>query len=228
MKKLSVFPVILLFVFGLIFILSASGQDETELPRAKLPVLTTSAGQSNDVVTMNIILEEAGIKYDYCDVPTVELIDTGVGLADKESGPGFHAEVYTDLDKFPKGTQYKTIIIAIGASLKGMGASGLTVSAEESRLKKIIEHCKKKGIFIIATHVGGTTTRGAPGSDNEKMIDAVAPSADYLIVTGDSNKDGRFDKIAKEKEIPLTQIKYALDLVDILKQVFQEEIVGGH
>jgi hypothetical protein len=53
------------------------------------------------------------------------------------------------------------------------------------------------------------------------MIDAVAPSADYLIVTGDGNKDGRFDTIAKDKEIPLTQVEYALDLVDIFKQVFK-------
>lgn len=221
MKKLKIFPVILLFVFGLIFILSASEQAETEIAKAKLPILTTSAGQSNDVVTMNIILEEAGIKYDYCDVPTVEMVEAGVGLADKESGPGFHAEVYTDLDKFPKGTPYKTIIVAIGASLKGMGASGLTVSAEESRLKKIIDHCKKEGIFIIATHVGGASTRGAPGSDNEKMIDAVAPFADFLVVIADSNKDGRFTNIAKEKGIPLTQKEYALDLVDIFKQVFK-------
>jgi hypothetical protein len=221
MKKHKILFTALTFLFGIIIILSAPGLTQTETPKAKLPVLTTSAGQSNDVVIMNIILEEAGIKFDYCDVPTVELIEAGVGLADKESGPGFHAEVYTDLDTFPKGTPYKTIIFAIGANLKGMGASGLTVSAEESRLKKIIDKCKKNGIFIIATHVGGAATRGAPGSDNEKMIDAVAPFADFLIVTADSNKDGRFTNIAKEKGIPLTQIEYALDLVDIFKQVFK-------
>jgi len=53
------------------------------------------------------------------------------------------------------------------------------------------------------------------------MIDAVAPFADYLIITKDGNKDGRFTKIAEEKGVPLTKIEYALDLVDILKQVFQ-------
>ena len=221
MKKLKIFSLTFPVVLSIALILSAVDLAQTDVPKAKLPVLTTSAGQSNDVVTMNIILEEAGIKYDYCDVPNVELIDTGVGLADKESGTGFHAEVYTDLDTFPKGTPYKTIVFAIGASLKGMGASGLTVSAEESRLKKIIDYCKKKGIFIIATHVGGGTTRGAPGSDNEKMIDAVAPFADFLVVIADSNKDGRFTNIAKEKGIPLAQKEYALDLVDIFKQVFK-------
>lgn len=220
MKKLKIFSFTLPFVLGLSLILSAVDLAQTDVPKAKLPILTTSAGQSNDVVTMNIILEEAGIKYDYCDVPTVELIEAGVGLADKESDAGFHAEVYTDLEEFPKGTPYKTVIVAIGASLKGMGASGLTVSAEESRLKKIIDHCKKKGIFIIATHMSGAATRGAPGSDNERMIDAVAPFADFLVFLADSNKDGRFTNIAKEKGIPHIQIEFALDLVDIFKQVF--------
>jgi hypothetical protein len=221
MKNLSKFYLLLAIVCGLLFSLSAPELGGAEVPKAKLPVLTTSAGQSPDVTTVNIVLDEAEIKYDYCDVPDVELLKAGVGLADKESGPGFHVEVHTDLDKFPKGTSYKTVIFAIGASLKGMGASGLTVDAEANRLKKLIDHCKKEGIFVIGVHVGGQSKRGAPGSDNERMIDAVAPLADYLIVTADSNKDGRFNSIAEENEIPLTQVEYALDLVDLLKQVFQ-------
>lgn len=221
MKVLKRFNVLLFFVFGLFLGLSMSGLAETDIPTAKLPVLSTSAGQSTDVVTVNIVLEEAGIKYDYCDVPTVEMVEAGVGLTGKESAPGFHVEIHSDLEKFPEGTPYKTLIFAIGASLKGMGASGLTVDIEVNRLKKLIDYCKKKKILIIAAHVGGTSKRGAPGGDNERMIDAVAPFADYLIVTADSNKDGRFNDIAREKGIPLTQIEYALDLVDILKQVFE-------
>jgi hypothetical protein len=154
-------------------------------------------------------------------VPTLDLIKAGVGLAGKESGPGFHIEVNTDLAAYPEGTPYKTVIFAIGASLKGMGASGLTVDAEVKRLKEIIEYCKQEKIFIIAMHAAGTSGRGAPGSDNEKMIDTVAPFADYIIVATDSNKDGRFDSIAKDKGIPLTQVEYALEIVDVLKQVFE-------
>ena len=201
--------------------IQAAGSQDAEIPKAQLPILTTSAGQSPDVTTVNIVCEEAGILYDYCDVVTVELIGAGVGLADKESGEGFHIEVHTDLDTFPKGTPYRAIIIAIGASLKGMGASGLTVEDEVTRLKNILDYCKSQAIFIIGAHVGGSSKRGAPGGDNERMIDAVAPFVDYLIVTGDGNKDGRFNKIAEEKGIPLTQIEYALELVDILKSVFE-------
>ncbi len=211
----------IVFLAFLMILFPANILSQTAVLKAKVPVLTTSAGQSNDVTTVNIVLEEAGIGYDYCDVPDIDMMNAGVGLADKESGPGFHAEVYTDLTKFPKGTPYKTMIVAIGASLKGMGASGLTIETEEARLKRIIEYAKQNKIFIIAVHVGGTALRGAPGSDNERMIDAVAPFADYIIVTKDSNKDGRFTKITKSKTIPLTEVEFALDLVGIMKQVFQ-------
>ncbi len=190
------------------------------IPKAGLPVLTTSAGQSADVTIVNSVLEEAGIKYDYCDVPTPDMVAAGVGLGGKESGPGFHVEIYTDTAKFPAGTPYKAVIFAIGASMKGMGASGLTLESEEARVKKVIEYCKQHKIMVMAVHIGGESKRGAPGSDNERMIDAVAPFADYLVVLKDSNKDGRFTKIAKAKGIPLTEIDYALDLVGIAKQIF--------
>ena len=212
--KASVFLTIGMFAF-----LCQTGISQAP-PKAQLPVLTTSAGQSNDVNTVNAVLEEAEIKYDYCDVPSIEMIQAGVGLAGKQSGEGFHVEVYTDTAKFPKGTPYKTVIIAIGASLKGMGASGLTVDAEEVRLKKLVDYFKKSKIFIIGVHVGGEATRGPTGSDNERMIDAVAPFADCLFVTKDSNKDGRFTKISQKTKAPLIQVDYALGLVELFKKMF--------
>ncbi len=217
-KKPGFIIPILLFLIPLF---GTSTLAQPDLPKSSLPVLTTSAGQSADVETLNVICEEAGVAYDYCDVPTADLIKAGVGLADKESGPGFHVEANTDLAAYPKGTPYKTIIFAIGASLKGMGASGLTVDAEVKRVQEIIDYCKQEKIFIIALHAAGTSGRRAPGSDNEKMIDAVAPHADYIIVVADSNKDGRFDSIAKDKGIPISQVEYALEIVDLIKQVFE-------
>jgi len=151
------------------------------------------------------------------------MLKSGVGLGGQKSRSGFHVEINTDLTKYKKGTPYKTVIFAIGASLKGMGASGLTVETETKRLKSLIDYCKKNNIFIIAVHAGGESKRGAAGSDNEKMIDAVAPFADYIIVVKDSNKDGRFTKIAKSKNIPLTEVKYALNIVDLMKKIFSTE-----
>ncbi len=223
MKKIILgrFVFIITAVIMITCFLPVSAQEKP--PDAELPVLTTSAGQSPDVMTLNIVCEEAGIMYDYCDVPDVDLIKAGVGLAGKESDEGFHVEVHTDFDTYPEGTPYNTIIFAIGASLKGMGASGLTVNDEVTRLKNIVDYSRDNDIFIIGVHIGGVSKRGAPGSDNERMIDAVAPYADYLVVTKDSNKDGRFTEISEEKGIPMTEIDYALHLVDILKQVFKVE-----
>ena len=222
MKKYTIGLMLLAGLLAVCSLVMGEALSGDEVPKAQLPVLTTSAGQSSDVMTLNIVFEEAGIGFDYCDVPTVEIISDGVGLGGIEGGEGFHVESYTDTETYAAGTPFKTMVVAIGASLKGMGASGLTVDTEAARLKAVIEHCKKNGIYIIAVHVGGTSTRGAPGSDNERMIDAVAPFADYLIATADSNKDNRFSDIAKEKGVPFTQVDYALELVDIFKQIFSE------
>ncbi len=218
-KTNTIIPFLTLFCFA--FLINGGFISSQELPKAELPVLTTSAGQSPDVTTLNIVCEEAGIMYDYCDVPDIEMISSGVGLAGKESEEtGFHVEINTNLEQFPKGTPYKTIMFAIGASLKGMGASGLTVDDEVDRLKSIIDYCKENNILIIGVHVGGVSKRGAPGSDNEKMITAVAPYTDLLIVTKDSNKDGRFTEISNSHNIPLREIDYALNLVPLLKEIF--------
>ncbi|MGD9347701.1 MAG: DUF6305 family protein, partial [Candidatus Aminicenantes bacterium] len=111
---------------AIVFCLSFSVLNAQEVPKTQYPVLTTSAGQSTDIETVNIIADEAGVGYDYCDVPTVEILKDGVGMGGRESADtGFHVEINTDLDTYPNGTPYKTIMFAIGASLKGMGASGL-------------------------------------------------------------------------------------------------------
>jgi len=214
---------IMILMMSMLFILSSVLFSQDKVPQCNLPVLTTSAGQSADINTLNVILEQAGIQYDYCDVPTVEMIKNGVGLGGRESGEGFHVEINTDLEKFEKGTSYNTIIFAIGASLKGMGASGLTVEDEIKRLESIIDYCQNNDIFIIAVHVGGESKRGAKGSDNEKMIDTVAPQSDYIITVKDSNKDDRFTNISEQNEIPFTEVEYALDIVSLMKTVFSVE-----
>ncbi|MCK7482486.1 MAG: DUF6305 family protein [Candidatus Moduliflexus flocculans] len=61
-----------------------------------------------------------------------------------------------------------------------------------------------------------------PGRQRQRANDRRrGPLADYIVVTKDSNKDGRFTKLAQAKKIPITEIEYALGLVDIVKQVLQ-------
>jgi len=102
-----------------------------------------------------------------------------------------------------------------------MGASGLTIEDEIKRVQDIIEYCQKAKIFMVAVHVGGISKRGASGGDNERMIDAVAPFADFIIAVKDSNKDGRFNKISQHKKIPFVEVKNALEVVDILNKMYK-------
>jgi Domain of unknown function (DUF6305) len=211
-------------IVGLILTIGLVGfAQEDEGIQLLFPVLTTSAGQSADVNTLNILMEEAALLYDYCDVPSLELVEAGVGLGGAEAGAGFHVELYTDLEAYPEGTAYATVAIAIGASLKGMGASGLTVDDEVNRVSEIIAYCQENEIAIIGLHLGGESARGAAGGDNETMIDAVAPFVDVLIVTADGNKDGRFTAIAEETGAVLYEVENALAAIDVLQALFTQE-----
>lgn len=209
-----------LFLVIMFFMVSVGGVF-AEMPSVYYPVLTTSAGQSADIVTLNLLCEQAGIKYDYSDVPTVGMIKSGVGLGGLDSKAGFYVESYTDRELYPEGTPFKTLLVAIGASLKGMGASGLSVDDELNRLEAVLSVCKAEGMYIIGIHLGGVATRGAAGSDNERMIDVVAKYANLLVVTQGGNQDGRFEALAEQKNIEATVLKNAFQLVEFLETAFQ-------
>ncbi|HOX31025.1 MAG TPA: DUF6305 family protein [Spirochaetales bacterium] len=211
--KLKVFSAFLcLLAYGL----GAAGAQEP--PKASLPMLSTSAGQSSGAVIVNALCDRSGLAYDYCDVPTAEQLAAGVGLGDFKTGEGFHL---VSKSGAAKGTPYKTVIFAVGASLKGMGASGLSIDTEIARVKKLVDYCKKNKIMVVAVHAEGKSRRGKPGSDNELIIDAIVPSADYVIVTADGNFDGRFDAIAKKSGAPLSVIKQSTELTAILQKMFK-------
>ena len=119
--------------------------------------------------------------------------------------------------------EYKMLFVIIGSSAKGLGASGITIDEEIVRLNKMIEEAKKLNMFIIAAHIEGKARRGNPGSADEQSIDAIAPFADYLIVMKEGNQDGKFTKIAQEKNIPLTLIDNTIDFMQVIKQMFPTE-----
>lgn len=115
---------------------------------------------------------------------------------------------------------YKMLFVIIGSSAKGLGASGITIDEEIDRLDKMIEEAKKLNMYIVAAHIEGKARRGNPGSADEQSIDAIAPFADYLIVMKEGNQDGKFTRIAEEKNIPLTIIDNTIDFMQVIKQMF--------
>lgn len=117
---------------------------------------------------------------------------------------------------------YKMVLVVIGSSAKGLGASGITIDDEIARLGVIMEACKKEGIPVVAAHIEGQARRGKPGSADERSIEAIAPYAKAFIVKSDGNSDGLFTEWAKKNGAPLTIIDETIDLVQVVKDMYSK------
>jgi len=166
-------------------------------PTAQAPVLVTSCGQSPGPVRFTVFLKRLGIEHEYKDVATA---------ADLTS------------------KKFKSVIIVTGASLKGMGAAGVSMKDELARTSALIAEAKKQGVLVIGAHIEGMARRAqgaAPGDNSdEQSIDAVCPNAQLLIVRKDGDEDGRFTTISTEKKIPLVLFEKNLDIETVLKTTF--------
>ena len=115
---------------------------------------------------------------------------------------------------------FKTMIVVIGSSAKGLGASGITIDQEIERLDAMMAKAKELGIQIIAAHIEGKARRGKPGSADERSIDAIIPLADQIVVNKEGDEDGKFTTLAKEKNIPITYLDSAMDLGIFVKSMY--------
>lgn len=158
------------------------------VPKAQTPGVITSLGQSPDGYTLSTLAKRSKIPLDYSSL-----------LAPKDVA------------------KYKTLLISVGASLKGFGSAGVNLDTEISRGKELIKIAKEKKIFIVVVHTGG---EGRRESMSNMLLDAVAGQADYLIVLEAGNGDGYFTKLSNEKKIPLTLVKNVLDVQNVLKEMF--------
>ncbi len=169
---------------------------------AEEPVILTSCGQSPGPVRLKIFMTRLSIDFEY------KLLVTAADLvAAKEAGKPF-----------------KTLIIVTGASLKGMGAAGVSIDDELARTKELIAEAKKQGITVIGSHVEGMARRskGAASGDNsdEQSIDAVCPNSTFMIVKKEGDEDGRFTSLSKGKNVPLILFEMNTEISEVLKKVF--------
>jgi hypothetical protein len=166
-------------------------------PKAQAPVLVTSCGQSPGPLKLTVFLKKLGIEHDYKAEATVK------DLAAKT---------------------YKTVIVVTGASLKGMGAAGVSMKDELTRTAALIDAAKKGGVLLIGAHIEGMARRsqGAEAGDNsdEQSIDAVCPRSQALLIRKDGDEDGRFTAIAKKQNIPMVTFEKNLEIEGVLKALF--------
>ncbi|UCE41756.1 MAG: hypothetical protein JSV17_01820 [Candidatus Aminicenantes bacterium] len=157
-------------------------------PRFEQPLLITSAGQSADVQIGGVLAKRAGL------MATLSKNATYQELADK-----------------------KTLALVIGVSMKGLGAAGLDLDQEKTRVTDLIEEAQKKDIPILCLHLGGEARRGEL---SDQMIRAFLPYAQMVIVVKSGNKDGLFTQICTDKKISLLEVDRTSEVQEPLKSIF--------
>jgi hypothetical protein len=183
-------------------LLGAAATEAQTPPTAKAPVVLTSCGQSPGPQQVLFFLRRLQIEHELQgQITAKQLADRGAA----GRAPG-------------------SLIIVTGASLKGMGAAGVSMKDELARTSALIAEAKRQKITVICAHVEGMARRaqGATPGDNsdEQSIDAVCPNADLMLVRQDGNADRRFTLISQQRGIPLIEFEKNMQLTDVLKRLY--------
>ncbi len=152
------------------------------------PILITSIGQSADVSMLDALMKKVGNEYTF----------DATASAEEVAG-------------------YKTVILACGASSKGLGAAGISQEEEIARAEAIVKTCKDNGITVIAAHLGGAARRGAL---SDKFNDMALSCASYILVVEEGNDDGKFTDAATDKGVPVTLLHSIADALTPLTDIF--------
>lgn len=153
------------------------------------PFLLTSAGQNADVQMAAVLAKRATLNYSLV----------------KLAGAG-------DLQGM------KTLVLVVGASLKGLGAAGLDMEKEKARIRSLVEAAGKAGIPILCLHLGGEARRG---TQTDELITEIVPLSWLVIVVKSGNGDGIFTRLCQAKNIPLIEVEKTLDALPPFKNAFR-------
>jgi hypothetical protein len=179
---------VLVFLLSL-FVVAPLVVRAAPLPTFDRPILVTCTGQTPGSLTLTTLLDRQGIKVTHD--PLV--------VPSKMAG-------------------YKTIIVVMGASLKGLGAAGINQEEELDRDRMVFKKARELGMKIIAAHIEGTARRNAIA---DKFITPFVPQADFLLVYEEGNKDGLFTKLSAQSKVPLVVFKdFRDEFGNIVKTIF--------
>lgn len=169
---------------------AAEAADTAELPAgiAEGPILLTSDGQSADVNVVQTLLKKCEIESDL----------NATASADDLSG-------------------YKTLVLAIGGSSKGLGAAGIDENQELERVNSLITKAKEEGITVISLHIGGSARRGTL---SDKFIPDALKAADAAIIVSEGDSDGLMKGIVTDGNIPTAFVDNQVGAIEPLKTLF--------
>ena len=161
-----------------------------ELPAgiAEGPILLTSDGQSADVNVVQTLLKKCEIESDLNATVTADGLDG-----------------------------YKTLVLAIGGSSKGLGAAGVDENQELERVKSVIAKAKENGMTVIALHIGGSARRGTL---SDKFIPDALQNADAAIIVAEGDSDGMMKGIVTDANVPTAVVENQVGAMEPLKTLF--------
>ncbi len=156
------------------------------LPKITGPVLVTSAGQGGDTQAMDTVLTKSGIEH------TINLTATAADIA-----------------------AAKTVFVVVGASMKGLGAAGVSMEQELARAKAMLTGASDD-VAIVCVHIGGDARRG---DTSDPFIDLVLPESDALLAVEGGNADGKLTRLAQENNVPYALIYAIASGIDAVKDM---------
>jgi hypothetical protein len=180
---------LLIFIAVVMVAPSVPEQAAEDWPRLEQPLLITSVGQSADVQIAGVLAKKAGLTATLSKAATEEELGN-----------------------------IRTLVLVIGVSMKGLGAAGLDMDQEISRVKGLVNAAQEQNISLLCLHLGGEARRGTL---SDQLLASFLPFARMVLVVKSGNKDGFFTRICEEKNIPLLELERSLDAVDPLKTLFQ-------
>ena len=154
------------------------------------PVFVTSFGQSTDAAMLDTVMKRIGVDYVYNATATADALKN-----------------------------YKTIVIAVGARTKGLGAAGISEAEETARAKAIMQAINESGAEVICCHIGGSARRGTL---SDEYADMVMAKASYIVLKEDANFDYKFTKYAEEHNLPISLIYATKDALTVFTDVFSK------
>lgn len=152
------------------------------------PVLLTSVGQSADVNVVQTLFKKAEI-------------DVNLNATIK-------AEELKD---------YKTLVLAVGGSSKGLGAAGIDENQEIERVKAVIAEAQNQGMKIVTLHIGGSARRGTL---SDKFLPDAFQAADAAIVVSEGDTDNVIRDILTGNGTPAAYVDNQVGAVDPIKTIF--------
>ena len=100
-------------------------------PEGKLPVAITSCGQSPDGFILKMLCDRIKLKV-----------------------------TYNSLLKVDELKDFKSLMVVMGGSAKGLGAAGIDEPQELQRVQSVLAKAKEQKTAVFGLHIGGEARRG--------------------------------------------------------------------